>query len=40
LGCGERGIRVIPPYLVSKKEIDEAIEIIEKSYRLCRKLDK
>src|SRR3989344_3746882 len=29
LGCGERGIRVIPPYIVSKKEINQALEILE-----------
>jgi len=31
LGCGEKGIRVIPPYIVSKVEIDATIPIIEKA---------
>ena len=31
LGCGERTIRVIPPYIISEKEADEGIDIIEKS---------
>lgn len=30
LGCGQNGIRVIPPYIVTKEEIDKAIPIIEK----------
>ncbi|MBS3066108.1 aminotransferase class III-fold pyridoxal phosphate-dependent enzyme [Candidatus Pacearchaeota archaeon] len=29
LGCGEHSIRVIPPYIVSKKEIDQSLEIVE-----------
>ncbi|MBI2507641.1 aspartate aminotransferase family protein [Candidatus Woesearchaeota archaeon] len=29
LGCGEKGIRIIPPYIVSKNEIDQALGIIE-----------
>ncbi len=29
LGCGEKGIRIIPPYIVSRQEIDEAVPIIE-----------
>ena len=33
LGCGEKTIRVIPPYVVSRKDIDEAINIIEKSFK-------
>ena len=32
LGCGYKGIRLIPPYIVKEKEIDEACEIIKKSY--------
>lgn len=31
LGCGERGVRLIPPYIVSKTEINQALEIIDKS---------
>ena len=33
LGCAEKTIRVIPPYIVAKKEIDESISILEKSYK-------
>ena len=29
LGCGGKGIRMIPPYIVSKKELDEALFILE-----------
>ena len=32
LGCGHASIRLIPPYIIKEKEIDEAINIIEKSY--------
>ena len=32
LGCGKKSIRVIPPYIISQNEINEAIEILEKSY--------
>ena len=28
LGCGEKGIRVIPPYIISKREADQGLEII------------
>lgn len=31
LGCGEKSIRVIPPYTVSRQEIDEALDIINLS---------
>ena len=31
LGCGEKGIRLIPPYIVSKTEIEQALEILENS---------
>jgi len=37
LGCGEKSIRVIPPYVVSRKDVGEAIEIIEKSFKNIRK---
>lgn len=33
LGCAEKTIRMIPPYIIGKKEINEAIEILEKSYK-------
>src|SRR3989344_5722608 len=35
LGCGGKGIRLIPPYVVSKDEIDEAFEVIIKSIDVC-----
>ena len=28
MGTGKNGIRIIPPYIVSKREIDEAIGVI------------
>jgi L-lysine 6-transaminase len=31
LGTGQRGIRLIPPYIVSKEEIDTAVRIMERS---------
>ena len=37
LGCGYESIRLIPPYIIKEKEIDEACEIIEKSYRKINK---
>ena len=33
LGCGEKCIRVIPPYIVSRYEIDEAMVIMENSLK-------
>lgn len=33
LGCGEKGIRLIPPYIVTEDEIDTAVVIIEKAVR-------
>ncbi|MFH1592669.1 MAG: aspartate aminotransferase family protein [Candidatus Woesearchaeota archaeon] len=33
LGCAEKGIRVIPPYIVSRKEIDEGMNILEKAIK-------
>ncbi|MBU0533117.1 aminotransferase class III-fold pyridoxal phosphate-dependent enzyme [Candidatus Micrarchaeota archaeon] len=35
LGCGIKGIRVIPPYIVEEKDIDTAITIIEKAVKTC-----
>ncbi|HLC37717.1 MAG TPA: aminotransferase class III-fold pyridoxal phosphate-dependent enzyme, partial [Candidatus Nanoarchaeia archaeon] len=35
LGCGGKGIRLIPPYVVSKNEIDEAFDVIRKSVDTC-----
>ena len=31
LGCGDKGIRLLPPYVVSKEEIDVAVKIIEEA---------
>ena len=31
LGCGEKSIRIIPPYIISRKERDKALEIIDTS---------
>ena len=31
LGCGVNGVRMIPPYIVSGEEIDEACDIVESS---------
>ncbi len=33
LGCGEKGIRLIPPYIVGEEEIDHAVAIIEKALK-------
>ena len=33
LGCGEKGIRIIPPYIISKEETDEAMLILENSLK-------
>ncbi|MBI2667267.1 aminotransferase class III-fold pyridoxal phosphate-dependent enzyme [Candidatus Woesearchaeota archaeon] len=35
LGCGHNGIRLIPPYIISKTEINQAIEIIDSSIKKC-----
>ena len=35
LGCGERSIRVIPPYVIEKREVDEGLNIIEKAVKTC-----
>ncbi|MDP4039496.1 MAG: aspartate aminotransferase family protein [Candidatus Pacearchaeota archaeon] len=34
LGAGEKSVRVIPPYVIGKKEIDEALSVMEKAYRV------
>ena len=31
LGCGEKSIRIIPPYIISEREINEAINITERA---------
>mgnify|MGYP001562214894 CR=1 FL=1 len=35
IGCGMQGIRLIPPYIITKKEIDEAMDIIRASLKAC-----
>ena len=31
LGCGEKSVRVIPPYIINRDEIDEGINIMEEA---------
>lgn len=33
LSCGERSVRLIPPYIVTEKEIDEAIRVLETVFK-------
>lgn len=33
LGCGSNGLRIIPPYIINKEEIDEGIKVLETSIR-------
>lgn len=35
LGCGHNGIRLIPPYIISKIEINQAVEILDSSIKRC-----
>jgi 4-aminobutyrate aminotransferase len=35
LGCGLTGIRCIPPYIVTPKEIDEAMAILSQAIKVC-----
>lgn len=35
LGCGTKGVRLIPPFIVTSKEIDEAIDVLERSIKKC-----
>jgi len=37
LGCGERSIRIIPPFIIKKEEVDEATSIIEQSLQKIKK---
>jgi 4-aminobutyrate aminotransferase-like enzyme len=37
LGCGHEGIRLIPPYITTKKEVDQAMEILDYSIKKCTK---
>jgi 4-aminobutyrate aminotransferase len=36
LGCGERGIRIIPPYIIRKDEIDEGLDVLTDAVKKCR----
>ncbi len=33
LGCGSHGLRIIPPYIISKSEIDEGMAILEENIK-------
>ncbi len=35
LGAGEKSIRIIPPFIIGEKEIDEGISIIQKAVNTC-----
>ena len=35
LGCGEKGVRVVPPLIVTKQEIDEGLNILEETIKYC-----
>jgi len=35
LGCGERGIRLVPPLIIAREEVNEAVNIIEKAIKKC-----
>jgi len=37
LGCGRSGIRIIPPYVVEKEDIDRGMEILGAALKKCRK---
>ncbi|MDP3917144.1 MAG: aminotransferase class III-fold pyridoxal phosphate-dependent enzyme [Nanoarchaeota archaeon] len=37
LGCGKSGIRLIPPFIINKTEIDEAFKILNKAIEKCSK---
>ncbi|MBI5072198.1 aminotransferase class III-fold pyridoxal phosphate-dependent enzyme [Candidatus Woesearchaeota archaeon] len=37
LGCGKTGIRLLPPYIVTKKEIDIFLEQLESALKICNK---
>lgn len=39
LGCGTRGARVIPPYIIEKEEIDEGMEVIGKAVKAVSRND-
>ena len=35
LGCSVAGIRLIPPYIIQKEQVDEAMEILEAAIKKC-----
>lgn len=35
LGCGDKSIRVIPPYVIHKDDIDKGLAVIEKAVKTC-----
>ena len=37
LGAGDSSIRVIPPYIIEKEDVDKGLEIIEDAIRVCEK---
>jgi len=36
LGCGKKSIRIIPPYIVEKEDIDAGLEVIENAIKICK----
>jgi len=34
LGCGKQSVRMIPPYIITKEEIDEAVMILERAVKV------
>ncbi|MBR9707284.1 MAG: aminotransferase class III-fold pyridoxal phosphate-dependent enzyme [Candidatus Diapherotrites archaeon] len=39
LGCGDEGVRLIPPYVIEKEQIDEAMFVMDKSLKKVYKHD-
>ena len=35
IGCGKSGIRLIPPYIITKEQIDEAFDILGEAVSKC-----
>jgi len=38
LGCGRQSIRLVPPYIVEREDVDTAMEIIQKSIHRCNEM--
>ncbi len=36
IGCGKAGIRLIPPYIITEREVEEGLNILEKCILKCR----